>query len=121
MEPSYHNWQLVLLDKHTGHYGCGDVVAFRCEELGAVLVKRVVAVPGDTVQIVDGILYKNGMPAEEILAKGYLTYAGIAEQKVTLVEGEYFLLGDNYEESKDSRYEAVGCVQEKDILGKVVP
>ncbi len=121
MEPSYHNWQMVLLDKHTSHYGCGDVVAFRCEELGAVLVKRIVAVPGDTVQIEDGILYKNGLPAEESLIKEYLTYAGIAERPVVLAEGEYFLLGDNYGESKDSRYEEIGCVRKEDILGKVLP
>lgn len=121
MEPSYHSWQFVLLDKHTKRYGCGDVVAFQCDGLKAVLIKRVVAVPGDTVQIVDGVLYRNGAPAEERLVNGSLDYAGIAEKPMTLGENEYFLLGDNYEESKDSRYEKVGCVLEKDILGKVIP
>ena len=121
MEPSYHSWQFVLLDKHTKQYDCGDVVAFQCDGLKAVLIKRVVAVPGDTVQIVDGVLYRNGAPTEEGLVNGSLDYAGIAEKTVTLGENEYFLLGDNYEESKDSRYEKVGCVLEEDILGKVIP
>ena len=121
MEPSYHSWQFVLLDKHTKRYGCGDVVAFQCDGLKAVLVKRVVAVPGDTVQIVAGVLYRNGAPAGEGLVNGRLDYAGIAEKTVTLGENEYFLLGDNYEESKDSRYEEVGCILAEDILGKVIP
>lgn len=121
MEPSYHSWQFVLLDKHTKQYGCGDVVAFRCDGLKAVLIKRVVAVPGDTVQIVDGVLRRNGAAVEDGLVNRRLDYAGIAEKAVILGENEYFLLGDNYEESKDSRYEKVGCVLEKDILGKVIP
>lgn len=121
MEPSYHSWQFVLLDKHTKSYGCGDVVAFRCDGLKTVLVKRVVAVPGDTVQIVDGVLRRNGAAVEDGLVNRRLDYAGIAEKAVILGENEYFLLGDNYEESKDSRYEEVGCVSEKDILGKVIP
>lgn len=121
MEPSYHSWQLVLLDKHTKRYDCGDVVVFRSEGLKAVLVKRVAAVPGDTVWIVDGILYKNGAPAEDGLVNGRLSYAGIAEEPLTLMENEYFLLGDNHEESRDSRYEEVGRVLTEDILGKVIP
>ena len=121
MEPSYHSGQLVLLDKHTKQFGSGDVVAFRCHGLDAVLVKRIVAVPGDTVWIVDGVLHRNGIPAEEGLVKGSLAYAGIAKEPLTLGEGEYFMLGDNQEESKDSRYEEVRCVLEEDILGRVLP
>ena len=120
MQPTYHNGQFVLLDKHTDNFACGDVVAFRCEGVKGVLIKRIAAVPGDTVQISEGILYRNGVPVEEAWINGEITYAGIAEQPLTLSEGEYFMLGDNYEESKDSRYEKIGNISEKNILGKVI-
>ena len=116
MLPTYHNWQFVLLDKHTEEYDCGDVIAFRCDGVKGVLIKRIVAVPGDTVQITEGILYRNGDPVNEM---GYIAYGGIAEQPIVLGEDEYFLLGDNYQESHDSRYEDIGCVLKENIHGEV--
>ena len=121
MLPAYHNWQFVLLDKHTEEYAYGDVVAFRCDGVKGVLIKRIAAVPGDTVQIEEGVLYRNGLPVEEERQSGHLEFAGIAKQPITLSSGEYFLLGDNYEVSRDSRYEEIGCIPEENIIGKVVP
>ena len=53
MAPTYHNLQLVVLDKRGEAYEPGEVIAFSCDGLNAVLVKRVVAGPGDTAQIVE--------------------------------------------------------------------
>jgi signal peptidase I len=112
--------QLVILDQHSKDYDYGDVISFECDGLGAVLVKRVVACPGDTVVIDDGTLYVNGKIREVFTAKGQFEYTGEADTMIQLEEGQYFIIGDNVAESKDSRYAEVGCVNEMDILGKVV-
>ena len=121
MHPTYHNLQIVILDKRDKDFQAGDVIAFRCGALQAILVKRIVAVPGDTVHIMDGTLYVNGQSDAEVLYKECLTYAGIAENKLTLSKDEYFVLGDQPESSKDSRYTEIGCVKESSIAGKVLP
>lgn len=121
MHPAYHRWQFVLLWKHNYEPNAGDVVAFECESLDALLVKRIVAVPGDTLQILDGILFVNGKPDASASAKGKILYGGIAGTKLVLLEDEYFVLGDNYECSKDSRYREIGCIKRECILGKIVP
>ncbi len=118
MKPTYHSMQLVLLDKHSEKYVANDVVAFYCNGLSAVLVKRVVAVPGDTVQIKNNILYVNDQ--RSCYADSYFSYAGIVEEKITLSEFQYFVIGDNIEKSKDSRYEEVGIIYEEYIIGKVL-
>lgn len=119
MAPAYHSWQLVLLNKNPSQLNRGDVISFRCDALDSVLVKRIVACPGDTVQIKKGILYVNGCPSPDAVTG--ISYAGNAELPVTLAVNEYFVLGDNYEYSKDSRYSQIGCILQEDILGTIIP
>lgn len=119
MLPAYHNWQLVLIDKHTAGFDYGDVIVFTNDNLNATLVKRIVALPGDTVQITDGIVYVNDKPCPFLSEDTKLSYSGIASTALHLSDDEYFVLGDNYEVSKDSRYAEVGCVKQDDILGKL--
>ncbi len=121
MYPSYHNFQLVVLDKRTETFRRGDVVAFRCDTVKALLVKRIVAGPGDMVMIRDGVLYVNGQADMVALSKGKIHYAGTARRSVTLEEDEFFVLGDYYDGSKDSRYEQIGNVERSSIVGKVLP
>ena len=119
MEPSYHNMQFVLIDKRVQTVHTGDVVAFRCEGLHAILVKRVVAESGQTAVIRGGRLFVAGK--ESTLYEGTIfSYAGILSKEIVLAVGEYIVIGDNTEESKDSRYECVGIIQENDIIGRVV-
>ncbi len=120
MEPAYHDWQFVLLDKHTEAFGIGDVVAFRCKGLDGLLVKRIAAVPGDALQIVDGKLYVNGQASQEEWWSHTISYAGRAAEPITLAEEECFVLGDNLVYSKDSRYEEVGSIKKEAIIGKVI-
>ena len=120
MEPSFHNFQLVILEKDFEEIAAGDVVACKSEALQAVLVKRVVAVPGDTVQIRDGKLYVNEQPSPGQIPERIIAYPGIAAEPLTLGAGEYFLLGDNYEQSKDSRYEEINVINKNDIIGRVL-
>lgn len=120
MLPTYHNWQLVFLDKHTDEYHYGDVIVFTSDTLSATLTKRIIALPGDTIQIQDGIVYVNQTPSSLIREDEVLTYSGIAASPITLASDEYFVLGDNYAKSKDSRFEEIGCVKQETILGKIL-
>lgn len=119
MYPSFRSGQLVFLNKHDKDYYTGDVIAFYCSGLDAVLVKRIVGAPGDTVEITGGRLFVNGTAGSFFSEDEYISYAGIADRKITLKEGEYFVMGDNHEVSRDSRYEEVGIVFREDIIGKV--
>lgn len=97
-----------------------DVIVFRQEgkEHNFYSVKRVVGLPGETVQIMDGILYINDKPYEEKNKVDKMITAGVAEEKITLEKGEYFVLGDNRNQSEDSRYSSVGMITKKQIVGK---
>ena len=116
MEPAYHSGQLLLVDKHTKAYQAGDVIAIHKAHIKGLLVKRIAAVPGDTVYIHNGIIYINEEPQAEFL----IEYAGIAERPIILEEDCYFVLGDNLQESKDSRYAEIGLIKQTEIMGKVI-
>lgn len=120
MYPAYQNMQLALLDRRQKSYTYGDVIAFYCEGLDTVLVKRVVAVPGDTVRIAHGILYVNGMESSVYPNKKQFAYAGTASDETDLLDRQYFVIGDNVSKSKDSRYPIVGVVQEDCVIGKIL-
>lgn len=119
MEPSYHNLQLAVLNKNDRDYKADDVIAFECKGLSVVLVKRVVGEPGDQVVIREGKLYVNGYLFERY-AQNEFEYAGMLECPIRLSENQYIVIGDNIGESKDSRYEMVGIVEEDGIIGKVI-
>ncbi len=84
-------------------------------------IKRVIGLPGETVQIIDGKVYINDKELKEDIygITDYIEYAGIAEDGYTLEENEYFCMGDNRPVSFDSRYEEVGPVTKDEIIGKV--
>ncbi len=84
-------------------------------------IKRVIGMPGETIQILDGKVHING---EELESDVYgitntIDYPGIAEEPLTLGEDEYFCMGDNRPVSYDSRYEEVGPVTRGEFIGKV--
>lgn len=122
MEPELYNGQKVLVNRYAYLLlspRAGDVIAFlpNGNQNSHYYVKRVVAEPGDTVQIQGGRLYVNGVQAAEEFDK--MSEAGIAENALTLGADEYFVLGDNRNNSEDSRSANIGAVRGKDILGKV--
>lgn len=117
MSPLYHDLQLVFINKYSRIFRTGDVIAFECEGLDAVLVKRIAAGPGDRVESIDGRLFVNGEPYYDCLwTADYVPQTGIS-----IENGAYFVIGDNFEESKDSRFQIVGMVFKKEILGKLIP
>ena len=119
MLPSYHNMEFVLLDKHSHSYTYGDVIAFECEGVSGVLVKRIAACPMDEVVITDGTLYVNGVISHVYPQKYIFEDAGILEYTIRLSETEYFVIGDNSNSSKDSRDSEIGLIAEDSILGKI--
>jgi signal peptidase I len=83
-------------------------------------VKRIIGLPGETIQIMNGEIYINGEVLEENYGKNPIEDPGRAAFPITLGEDEYFVLGDNRRVSKDSRDEKVGNVSKKNIGGKVI-
>ncbi len=120
MEPAYHDLQMVWLDKRSDLYTYGDVIAFRCDSLDEILVKRVAALPSDSIHIVEGSLYVNGEVSTVYPKQGIFEKAGIAAEVISARDKQYFVIGDNIRESKDSRYDEIGFVNASDIIGKVV-
>lgn len=99
-----------------------DIVMFYPygQEAEEYYVKRVIGLPGETVQIIGEDIYINGEKLEENFGKQPITYQGIAEEPLTLAEDEFFLMGDNREVSFDSRYEEIGPVHRDLLAGKAV-
>lgn len=83
-------------------------------------VKRVIGLPGETIQIIGEDIYIDGEVLEEDYGKDPITFSGIATEPLTLGEDEYFLMGDNREVSYDSRYEDIGPVHKSAIDGKAI-
>lgn len=81
-------------------------------------VKRIIGLPGETLQIIDGEIYINGEVIEESYGKETILDPGRAAEPIILSEDEYFVMGDNRNISKDSRYSVVGNVKKKNIGGK---
>lgn len=82
-------------------------------------MKRIIGLPGETVQIRENQVYINGEPLEAEGALDAASIAGLAEYLMELSEDEYFLLGDNRESSEDSRFSSIGNVKRDQLIGKV--
>ncbi len=97
-----------------------DIVVFlpNGNEKSHYYIKRVIAGPGDTVQIVDGKVLVNGEPFQEEIENPAIENALLAEEPILVGEDEYFVLGDNRDNSEDSRYANIGNVKKEHILGK---
>lgn len=83
-------------------------------------VKRIIGLPGETVQIIDSKIYINGEILEENYGKEPIEDPGRAAQPITLADDEYFVMGDNRNVSKDSRTEEVGNVKKENIGGRAI-
>ena len=123
MEPCLYNGQSVLINKISYSFGepkRGDVIVFlpNGNENTHYYIKRVIGLPGETVMISDGRIYLDGFFYEESDSYDTIEDGGIAEKGIKLGEEEYFVLGDNRNNSEDSRSANVGAVKEDTIAGK---
>ena len=99
----------------------GDIIAFRTSEdkKASIHIKRVIALPGETVQIKDGQILINGEVYNEKDEFPAITNAGLASEPITVGKGQYFVLGDNRNNSEDSRHNGMGLVDSDRIVGKL--
>ena len=82
-------------------------------------IKRVIGLPGETVRIDDeGSIYINGEVLEETYGREVMEWPGRAYEEITLAPDEYFVLGDNRNNSSDSRDPSVGNIRKSDIIGR---
>ena len=97
-----------------------DIVVFfpNGNEKSHLYIKRVIGVPGDTVQIKNGTVYVNGKVFDEKIEAASIEHAELAEDEIEVGEDEFFVLGDNRNNSEDSRYANIGNVKKEYIMGK---
>ena len=116
MEPNLHHDEYVIVDKVTyllGKPQRGDVVVFYLEGQPKDYIKRVIGLPGETVEIANGVVYVDGQPLEE----PYIVQpAGSAFPAQRLGDDAYFVMGDNRGNSQDSR--SFGPIRPSNIVGR---
>lgn len=123
MSPQLEDGDEVLIDRFIYKFvspKAGDIIAFlpNGNTNTHYYLKRVMAVPGDTVQIKNGVVFVNGEEISEEVEVERMEDAGIAASEITLSEDEYFVLGDNRNNSEDSRFANIGNIKENYIIGR---
>ena len=118
MFPTFVTGEYLINNTFDKHYSRGEIVTFTDLESGETWVKRVTAVAGDNIRIdpESNAVYLNGEKLEENYIHSKHTY--IEELNITVPEGHIFVLGDNRDNSKDSRY--VGCINTCNVKGSVI-
>ncbi len=97
-----------------------DVIVFSQSKTGHGYynIKRVIGLPGETVEIINGAVFINGEKLRERITVEAMRVAGLAEEAIVLGENEFFVLGDNRNYSEDSRFANIGIIVKEDIIGK---
>lgn len=124
MEPEFYSGQQILIDRMIYNISSpkrGDIVAFQPNgnSDSHYYVKRVIGLPGETIQIKDGYIYIDDVLYDEEGAFDKIADPGILENPLTLDEDQFIVLGDNRNFSEDSRSGNIGVVESSYIIGKV--
>lgn len=122
METTLSDKDQLIVDKMTYRFRDPkryDIVVFPYQyQDNTYYIKRIIGLPGETVQILSGMVYIDGMRLDEHYGNEIMENPGIAEEPLTLGEDEYFVLGDNRNNSSDSRASDVGLIHRKDLIGR---
>ena len=121
MNPTLKNNDVILIDKLTPSFvelKRGDVVSFYFEE-SKYLIKRIIGLPGETLEIKENKIYINGKVIEDYVKDIHTSDFNLSEYGYDRIPDDmYFVLGDNRENSMDSRDYRVGLVKRENIVGK---
>ena len=122
MEATLHDGDNLIVDKLSYHFREPKrfeiiVFPYRHKE-NTDYIKRIIGLPGETVQVKDGYVYIDGEKLDENYGLEVMEDAGIAAEPIELGEDEYFVLGDNRNHSSDSRDPSVGILHRDELIGR---
>ena len=124
MEPTLSHGDLVILSRLGYLFGepqPGDIIAFPFRgSPSEFYIKRIIGGPGDIVDFQDDRFIINGQAPDYDFAQVDILSPGDVDLPMVIAEGDFFVLGDNLNASKDSRYRSVGSIPEEDMVGRVV-
>lgn len=123
MESTLSHGDNLIVDKITYRFKNPeryDIIVFPFQyEKNTYYIKRIIGLPGETVRIdSEGVIYINDRELTEYYGREIIGDPGIARDEITLGKDEYFVMGDNRNNSTDSRDPSVGNIHKKDILGR---
>ena len=122
METTLSDGDNLIVDKLTYRFSDPkrfDIIVFPYKyEENTYFIKRIIGLPGETIQVTDGKIYINGQVLDESYGREVLKSGGIAETPITLGEDEYFVMGDNRNDSMDSRDPSVGVLHKSELVGR---
>lgn len=126
MYPTIQQYDYLIINKiayKVGESQHGDIIVFKSNILlengkNKRLIKRIIGVPGDTIEIKDGIVYRNGEALDEPYINGDYTSGNI--EPTAIPEGKLFVMGDNRPNSMDSRSSQIGLISMDSVVGNVL-
>ena len=122
MEPTLSDGDNLIVDKLSYRFRDPeryDIIVFPYQHAeNTYYIKRIIGLPGDTVQVIDGYMYINGKKLDEHYGAEVMEDPGIAAEPIKLGDDEYFVLGDNRNHSSDSRVTSVGVLTRDMLIGR---
>lgn len=122
MEPHIHNGDIFILNKLTYRFSEPkkfDIIVFPYNNGESNYIKRIIGLPGEVIDFKDGKIVINGKVLDESYGKEPIRVLGNQKFPLVIPEDEYFVMGDNRNDSSDSRYQDVGTIPRDKILGKI--
>ena len=122
MEPTLSDGDNLIVDKLSYRFRDPeryDIIVFPYQHAeNTFYIKRIIGLPGETVQVIDGYMYINGKKLDEHYGAEVMEDPGIAAEPIKLGDDEYFVLGDNRNHSSDSRVASVGVLTRDMLIGR---
>ncbi len=121
MAPLLDNSHMVIINKFVYKFKSpqrGEIVGFHSDNVSNPVVKRIIGMPGDLIDYRNEKLYVNGTPINNE-DKNVMMHGGDIKYPFTVPQDTYFVLGDNYNNSIDSRFNYIGCVPRNKIIGRI--